>query len=544
MLVMFILGLILIAMLAVAAQSLSGMYSVLNDLEVARQERQVEMLWEASLSSLLVQAGPNGEFVAPLGAALTDVNGVVIGQGLPSAVTGPKVNARGYNPLYCALGRADLDGIGDTQDITLEPGLSYTVQTVTVGTQAYVTRSSAISAMERGSTSIAAFIISPFEAVDRLSCADIRYDQVTGQHTVAGIRAKVIPIFGANGGTLSSAEAVNRSSNQFIDASAYDSINDALAPYLSNPPARLTLNLPARTGGYQLTQSIVLGTKTGGVQSHLVIAGPAEGVIINGAQTLAVKNASLTLQNVTLDGNLHLDNASAAFSGSTIMGITAVSSRLSFVDVNAVDGPISLDASEVYQSGALSLNYGTSSQGPLTLTTSQWKTSAGTLSLTSGNSLYGIWIDQASRFVAAGSALTFGSGYSQAIRVASDSIFTSIGSNLVLQGQATTFLDVKGRADIQSGTASAAGAVAYGAVLRDGGELIMDNGQQWFNGGTAPAVGVSDKGGLGVAGSVAQIGGQVCWDGYLFEDSTAGQVTINDNKNLSGRTTASWSCSP
>lgn len=80
MLVMFILGLILIAMLAVAAQSLSGMYSVLNDLEVAGQERQVEMLWESSLSSLLVQAGPNGEFVAPLGAALADANGVEIGR--------------------------------------------------------------------------------------------------------------------------------------------------------------------------------------------------------------------------------------------------------------------------------------------------------------------------------------------------------------------------------------------------------------------------------------------------------------------------------
>lgn len=544
MLVMFILGLILIAMLAVAAQSLSGMYSVLNDLEVARQERQVEMLWESSLSSLLVQAGPSGEFVAPLGAALADANGVVIAHGLPDAVTGPKVNARGYTPLYCALGRAGLDGIGATQDITLEQGVGYTVQTVAVGPNAYVARSSSIPAMERGSTSIAAFIISPFEKVDQLSCADIRYDPVAGAHNLAGIRAKVIPIFGANGGTLSSAEAVNRSSTQFIDASAYGSINDALAPFLSNPPARLTLNLPARAGGYHLTESIVLGTTAGGLQSHLVIAGSGEGASISGDHTIAVKNASLTLQNIALDANLHFDNARAVLSGSTVAGISALSSRLSFVDTNAVNGPIALDASEVYQSGALSLNYGTASQGPLSLATSQWKTRAGALNLTSTNSLYGIWIDQASRFVAADSALSFGSGYAQTIRVSSDSVFTSIGSNLTLQGQATTFLDVKGRADIQSGTAGSLGAITYGAVLRDGGQLIMDNGQQWFNSGAAPAVGVSDKGGLGVGGSFARIGGQACWDGYLFTDSTAGQVTITDNKNLSGRTTASWSCNP
>lgn len=544
MLVMFILGLILIAMLAVAAQSLSGMYSVINDLEVTRQERQVEMLWESSLSSLLVQAGPNGEFVAPLGTVLADTNGVVIAHGLPDAVTGPRVNARGYTPLYCALGRAGLDGVSDTQDITLEKGVSYTVQSVSVGPNAYVARSSTIPAMERGSTSIAAFIISPFEKVAGLSCADIRYDPVAGVHTIAGIRAKVIPIFGANGGTLSSAEAINRSSTQFIDASAYASINDALAPYLSNPPARLTLNLPARTGGYHLTENIVLGTKAGGSQSHLVIAGSDEGVSISGSHTIAVKNASITLQNVVMDADLNFDNARAMLSGSTVMGISAVSSRLSFIDTNAVDGPIKLDASEVYQSGTLSLNFGTESQGPITLTTSQWKTSAGVLNLTSSNSLYGIWIDQASRFFADDSALTFGSGYAQTIRVSSDSLFSSIGSNLTLQGQATTFLDLKGKAHIQSGIAGSAGTLTYGAVLRDGGQLIMDNGQQWFNSGAAPAVGISDKGGLGIAGSFARIGGQVCWEGYLFIDSTAGQVTITDNKNLSGRTTASWSCNP
>ena len=541
MLVMFILGLILIAMVAVAAQSLAGMYSVMNDLELAQQERQVEMLWESSLSSLLVQAGPAGEYIAPIGSQLTDANGTVVAQGLPDAVTGPKVNSRGYSPLYCALGRSGLSSDASTA-VTLESGISYSVQTVTVGSLTYVSRSSEVPGLERGSTSIVAFIISPLEKADDLSCSDIRYDQVSGLHSIPGVKARVIPIFGANGGTLSSAETINRSSNQFVDASGYDSINDALAPYLANPPARLILNLPAKTGGYVMTSDLVFGAAGTAGHSELVIAGADGGTQVSGQYTLTAQNASISLQNVSSAANLKLDHAQANITGSSMASLSAVDSHINLTGINSVNGAVALDSSEVYQEGELDLTYGTTSDGPLTLVSSRWKTASGSMNLSSQSSLYGVWIDQASQFVASGSTLVFGSGYSQAIRVSSDSIFRSIGTSITLAGQAGTFLDIKGKADIESGSASASGSLSYGAVLRDGGQLMIDNGQQWFYSGTAPTVGVSDEGGLAVSGSSAHVGGQSCWTGYLFSDSSATQVTNNNNKNLNGRATASWSC--
>jgi hypothetical protein len=542
MLVMFILGLVLIAMIAVAAQSLSGMYSVLNDLEVARQERQVDMLWESGVSSLLVQAGPQGEFIAPAGTPLTDSSGSVVAQGLPDALAGPRVNSRGYSPLYCALGRSELADGEPKSTVVLEAGISYSVQNVKIGSITYVRRSSAIPGLQRGSSSIAAFIISPLEPAENLSCADIRYDQVTGLHSIPGIKARIVPIFAANGGTLSSAEAVNRSSSQFIDASAYTSINEALAPYLSNPPSRLTLNMPARMGGYTLTGDLIFGSSSGPQRSHLIIAGPSDGVQITGQYTLTVKNAGIELQNIGSQANLNLDHAQASFSGTSLANLSAVASDLDFNDHNTITGSVSIDSTDVYQQGALTLTYGTGTEGPLTLISSRWKTRSADLNLTSQSSLYGIWVDQASQFVASGSTLTFGSGYAQAIRVASDSVFRSIDSSLVLQGQAATFIDIKGRADIESGVATSSGSLGSGAVLRDGGLLMMDNGQQWFYSGMAPAVGISDAGGLAVSGSSAHVGGQVCWDGYLFSDSSVSQVANNNNKNLNGRATASWSC--
>lgn len=540
MLVMFILGLILIAMIAVAAQGLSGMYSVLNDLELAQQERQIEMLWESSISSRLTQAGPQGEFIAPLGSLLKDASGNVTGHGLPEGLAGPKLNSRGYAPLYCALGRESVESTGGSSEIILSPERSYAVQTVTIGSERYVTRSSAIPDMERGSTSIIAFIISPLEQTSNLSCADIRYNGVTGLHSVPGVRARVVPIYGANGGTLSSGEALNRSSNQFIDGSAYGTLNEALAPYLANPPARITLNLPERTGGYQLSDDVFFTGSPGSKQSHIVIEG--SGSVVTGQHTLHIRNASLTLQNIRLDSNVVVDHARATFSGASVAGISASASDIDFIGTNIASGPMLIEASEVVQAGELSLGYGASTAGPLTLSTSRWRTAAGTLRLTSDGSLYGIWADQASQFVAKNSSLVFGSGYAQGIRVSPDSIFTSIESQIELSGSASTFMDIKGKANFQAGRASASGSVGAGAVLRDGGQLIMDNGQQWFYSGTPPTVGVSDEGGLAISGANAHVGGLSCWSGYLFSDSTAMQVANNTNNNLNGRVNASWSC--
>lgn len=543
MLVMFILGLILIGMVAVAALGLSGMYSVINDLDSAQQERQIEMLWESSVSSLLVQAGPQGEYVAPLGSPLVEGSSGVTAQGLPGEVVGPKVNSRGYSPLYCALGRAGLTGLAPVTNVTLEPGISYDVETLTVGNVQYVTRSSDIPGMERGSTSILAFIISPLEKASGISCADIRYDQVSGHHSIPNLKARIIPIYGANGGTLSASEAVNRSSSQFIEASNYASINEALAPFLSNPPRRLVINLSNKAGGYVLNGDLAIGSVLAQAGSEVVFSGPESGqAVLSGSGILQLTNINATFSHVATSLTIMANAASLKVQDSALGALTATQSKIQWLGSNTASGAILLDGTDVDQAGTLDLAYGDATSGPIRALTSSWKSRQGYLSFSAPTALYALWADQSSQVIFTNSTATFASSYSQVLRVSADSNLHSIDSNMIVQGAAGTFLDLKGRGIFEGGSAQAAGMLGSGAVLRDGGFLLMDNGQQWFYGGFAPAVGISDEGGLGIAGFNAMVGGQSCWSGYLFSDSAANQVTNNNNKNLNGRVTASWSC--
>lgn len=543
MLVMFILGLILIGMIAVAAQGLSSMYSVINDLDSAQQERQIEMLWESSVSSLLAQAGPQGEYIAPLGSPLVEGGSGVTAQGLPANVSGPRVNSRGYSPLYCALGRASLNGVAPVTNVILEPGISYDVETLAVGNVEYVTRSSDIPGMERGSTSIVAFIISPLEKSTGISCADIRYDQASGHHSIPNLKARIIAIYGANGGTLSAAEAINRSSSQFIEASNFSSINEALAPFLANPPRRLVVNLPNKVGGYVLNGDLAIGSILAQAGSEVVFSGPQSGqAVISGSGVLQLSNTNVTFSHVATNLTIMASDASLKVQDSALGALTATKSKIQWLGSNSAAGAIFLDGTDVDQTGSLDLAYGDATSGPVRALTSTWKSRQGYINFSAPTALYALWADQASRITLTNSTLTFASNYSQVLRVAADSNLHSIDSSLILQGAAGTFLDLKGRGIFEGGSAQAAGMLGSGAVLRDGGFLLMDNGQQWFYGGFAPVVGISDEGGLGIAGFSAVVGGQSCWSGYLFSDSAANQVTNNNNKNLNGRVTASWSC--
>ena len=142
--VMFILGLILLGLLALTAHSISGMFVAMNDLSMTSRERQIDLIWESGISSQMVQAGPNGEYVAPLGAILTSSTGSVIGHTIPSTTPGPRLNTKGYAPRYCALGRDSLSG-GSSQAVTLSIASTYSVETVNVGGIDYVTRSNDVA---------------------------------------------------------------------------------------------------------------------------------------------------------------------------------------------------------------------------------------------------------------------------------------------------------------------------------------------------------------------------------------------------------------
>ena len=541
MLVMFILGLILIGLLAMSASSLSGMYAAMNDLSSASRERQIDMIWESGISGLMVQAGPSGEYVAPMGSPLANADGTVIGQTLPSATPGPRLNTKGYAPRYCALGRAALSG-ATSQSVALTSNTSYSAEVTQVSGVDYVIRSDEIEGMQRGSSSVVAFIISPLEKSDSLSCSNIAYDAQTGTYSTPGINSKIIPLFGANGGTLTAGEGINRSSSQFIDASNFASINEALAPYLSNPPRRLILNLPSRDSGYLLTSDLVFGRQTAS-DAELVITGAgAAKAEIKGGYTVSVSNARLVLSNIELESALSATDSTVNIAGASIGAITAKHSELILDGANSVSGKLSLDNSKVDQDAGLSLAYASTTTGAIDLMQSTWRVRSGTIAV-SGSSQYGIWLDQGSRMSLQGSTIQLQGTFGQGIRVGFDSVLSSIDSSMNLDGNATSFIDIKGRFVATGGAAYSSASLANGAVLRDGASILLDNGQQWFSTGSKPQIGVNDLGALSVAGSSAIIGGGACWQGYLFTESTAGQVTNNNNENMQGRVTASWSCS-
>lgn len=539
--VMFILGLILLGLLALTAHSISGMFVAMNDLSLTSRERQIDLIWESGISSLMVQAGPNGEYVAPLGAILTNSTGTVIGHTIPSTTPGPRLNTKGYAPRYCALGRTSLSG-GSSQTVTLSIGSTYSVETVNVGGIDYVTRSNDVAGMQRGNTSVLGFIISPLEKSDSLSCANIAYDAQTGAYSTPGIVSKVIPLFGANGGTLSAAEGINRSNSQFIDGSLYGSLNDALAPYLNNPPRRLILNLPDRDSGYRMISDLSFGRQTAS-DAELVITGAgAEKAEISGRHSFTVSNARLVLSNVALQASLAATDATVNLASSSVGSVAAKHSELILDGTNEINGKISLDNSKVDQDANLVLNYASTTTGAVDLVQSSWRARAGTISV-NGSSQYGVWLDQSSRMSLQGETLQLQGTFGQGIRVGFDSVLSSIDSTMSFAGSATSFLDVKGRAVLTGGLAYSSGSLSNGAVLRDGASILLDNSQQWFSTGITPQVGVNDLGALSVAGTSAIVGGGVCWQGYLFTESTAGQVTNNNNENMQGRVTASWSCS-
>lgn len=541
MLVMFILGLILIGLLALVAHSLSGLYAATNDLSSASRERQIEMIWEAEISSLFVQAGPNGEFVAPIGHPLFNETGDVIGQTLPRGIAGPRVNTKGYAPLYCALGRAPLAG-GASEEVFLDSKTTYRVETTEVAGIKYVSRSTPIPGLSRGNSSVMGFIISPFEKRADLSCADITYDEQTGSYSTPGAITKIIPLYGANGGTLSAAEALNRSSSQFIDASQFSSINEALAPYLNNPPRRIVLNLPSRSSNYALTEDLSFGRSTASDAELVIVGAGGAQPIISGAYTFRIRHARMVLSNVGMEADLRSEDSTLSLAGAGLGSLTINNSTLVLDGENSLAGKMTADNSRVDQDGALGVTYNADTSGAIDIMQTSWRVRGGSVAV-HGASAYGIWVDQASQMTIQNGGLSLNGSFGQGMRVGPDSVFTSIGTSIKFAGSAASFAEVKGRFIATGGSAANSGALFNGALLRDGASILLDNGQQWFSAGNAPDVGVNDAGALSVAGANAQIGGANCWQGYLFSESAAGQVTNNNNVNMQGRNTASWSCS-
>lgn len=540
MLVMFILGLILIGMLAVAANSLTGLYGSLSDVSAMSRERQIEMLWESGISAMLIQAGSNAEYIAPLGEPLKDEQGLVIGQTLPTSVSGPRLNTKGFAPRYCALGRAPLSGAASKQ-IVLSKDLSYGVETVTAAGVEYVARSETIKGLQRGSTSVVGFIISPFEASESLSCAQITYDTDRGVYSTPGLNTRVIPLFGANGGTLTAGEAINRSSSQFIDASQFDSINQALEPYLHNPPRRIVLNLPERSAGYKLTGDLAFGRSTAS-DAELIIAGGGEGqVAIQGAYSMALGRTTLALSHVSLQAAIQSTDSDVTLASSAVGSLSAINSKLKFSGDNTISGGLVLDNSYVDQTGGLSVDYTGVSSGAIAMAQSSWRMREASLTI-SGNSAFGLWLDQHSVFTARSGSVNLKGSYDQGVRVSKDSNISTIATQVSFSGSAGVLFDLKGQLVALGGRVISAGSVGSGAVLRDGASILLDNDQQWFASGNPPQVGVLDQGGLGVAGAAATVGGTACWKGYLFSASTGGQVSNNNNESMQGRVTASWSC--
>lgn len=196
MILILILAILLIAMVSVVAQSFVGLYASANYLDQIQQEQRLSRVWEDAVIQTLVKAGPNGEYIAPLGEPIQDAQGTVIGHGLPGQVLGPRQNSMGHTVRYCALGHEDVLNPGDAglYPVTLNTTQSYPVETISINGNPYVFRGDAVPGLIRHSHNVVAFVISPNAVNATISCAGIQYDSQTGEYFIPSVAAKVIPI--------------------------------------------------------------------------------------------------------------------------------------------------------------------------------------------------------------------------------------------------------------------------------------------------------------------------------------------------------------
>lgn len=196
MISILILSIIIIGLVSLVAHSIVGLYSSAASLDLLTQEMRLEALWVDAISRHLVAAGPNGEYIAPIGQPILSDGGLVIGHGLPAFVEAPKQNSLGMPVRYCALGHEPVlspDNSSNTK-IWLNSTATYLVEAMTINGKNYAYRGDDISGMTRNSHNIVAFVISPTEINDNLSCQDVRYDQDNGTYRVVGMDASVLPV--------------------------------------------------------------------------------------------------------------------------------------------------------------------------------------------------------------------------------------------------------------------------------------------------------------------------------------------------------------
>ncbi len=196
MILILIMAILLIALISVVAQSFVSLYVSANHVEQNQQEQRLSHLWEQAVLSQLVKAGPNGEYIAPLGVDLLNQSNAVIGHTLPDFIRAPKLNSQGIAVRYCPLGHEDIPstGAGSLTSIHLTASSTYSVETLSVNGNAYVYTGNGVPGIFRHSDNVVAFIISPYVASETISCTGIQYEQETGRYYIPDIDADVISI--------------------------------------------------------------------------------------------------------------------------------------------------------------------------------------------------------------------------------------------------------------------------------------------------------------------------------------------------------------
>jgi hypothetical protein len=193
MIVSLVMIVIMIGLLSVVAQGLSGILASTIHVQKAATEVMLEKLWVDAIQRSLRQPGPNEGFMAPIGSDLVDPFMTVIGHGFPLGLGAPLNNVMGLPVHYCALSYEAASG---TDVIAvLQPGLSYQIESMTINGVRYAHRTTLIPGLQRNSPNIVAFVISPKRAYNALSCNNIAYDAGSGIYSAPGFDAKVLPVF-------------------------------------------------------------------------------------------------------------------------------------------------------------------------------------------------------------------------------------------------------------------------------------------------------------------------------------------------------------
>jgi hypothetical protein len=196
MILILIMAILLIALVSVVGQSFVSLYISANHVAQNQQEQRLSHLWEQAVLSQLIKAGPNGEYIAPLGVDLLNKSNTVIGHTLPDFIRAPKLNSLGIPVRYCPLGHEDIPsvGAGTLTPIRLTASTSYPVETLSINGYPYVYTGNNVPGLIRHSNDVVAFVISPYAPSENISCTGIQYEQETGRYYIQDIDAAVISI--------------------------------------------------------------------------------------------------------------------------------------------------------------------------------------------------------------------------------------------------------------------------------------------------------------------------------------------------------------